>query len=398
MDVVIVGGGIVGLVLANLLATQTKLSITIIEKNDPILSWEPVDYDLRCSAITRASENVLESIGVWQEILSQRVGIYDHMQVWEHNTKARISFKASDLGEDNLGHIVENSLMQFVLWGKIIKDDRVTIRRDTPTQLKQFAHGARIYFGDEYIDAALIIGADGSASWLRSAANMPVYRQQDQQSGLVATIRSSKPHKNTAMQCFTADGPLAFLPLSDPFLCSIVWSVDTELAQELCRLDAKSFCKRLAIEYDYKLGDLELIGNRHAFPLQLLHAQHYIAQRVALVGDAIHVVHPLAGQGLNMGIVDAATLAAVVAPVASKNRDIGAEHVLRKYERARKGANVASLASADLIKRAFAVSNPMLEKIRNWGINLLDGSSFAKRILVRSALGLNVEVAQGGSI
>ncbi len=398
MDVVIVGGGIVGLILANLLADQTNLSITMLEINEPILSWEPTHYDARCSAITRAAEKILDSIGVWQDILAQRVGVYDHMHVWEYNSGAAISFKASDLGEDNLGHIVENSLMQFVLWSKIIKSMRVTVCRAKPTKITQLANSTRIYFADRYLDTSLIIGCDGAASWLRGIANIPAYRHDYRQAGLVATIKSSKSHLNTAMQCFTADGPLAFLPLNDSFLSSIVWSMNTELAQELCTLETKLFCQRLAAAYAYKLGDLELIGKRHAFPLQLLHAQQYIAPRIALVGDAIHVTHPLAGQGLNMGIVDAATLAAILVSVAHQGRDIGAGHVLRKYERARKGSNIASLAGADLINRVFTISDPGLQKIRNWGVNLLDRSLLAKRILIRSALGLNDRIEDGCSV
>lgn len=393
MDVVILGGGIVGLVIANLLATQTKLKITLIESRKFTFDLDAIEYDLRCSAVNRATEQVLQSLQIWDNIVAHRVGVYQKMYIWDAETKAELSFNATECGEENLGHIVENGLLQHWLWQKLYAAHNVTILHAEPIDIELHQNTNRIFVGGKSIDATLVIGADGANSWLRHKLNIPVLSKKYTQTALVATIKSTKTHNQTAMQCFTIDGPLAFLPLSDPYLSSIVWSNTPANVQNLLALDAKDFCNALANAFQHKLGELELCGERAAFPLQIMHAKNYIAPRVALLGDAIHVVHPLAGQGLNMGIKDAITLANILQSVSDQKHDIGAQHVLRKYERWRKGDNLTTLASVDAIKRAFAINNPTLVELRNLGLSLINKSKWIKRNLVKNALGLSSNFA-----
>lgn len=388
-DVIILGAGMVGLVTANLCA-QHNLKVALVDLQLPAFNWKPDHIDIRCSAIARASENVLKEIGVWETIIRKRVSPYYRMEVWDALSAGEISFDAAEMGEPDLGHIVENSLIIKSLWEKLLDSDNVT--RFIPAKPKVFEkESERIVLqleSGEKLAAKLLVGADGAQSWLRQAAEIKIKSRDYQQKALVATVKTVKAHQATARQCFLKDGILAFLPLSDPFLSSIVWSTSKEKADRLLNREAEDFCKELAYAFDYRLEGILEVGERRAFPLVRQHASNYVADRIALVGDAAHVIHPMAGQGVNLGIYDAQLLVECLIEAKQKNNDMGHLLVLRRYERARKGPNLAMIAGMDFFKQVFGERLGFLQGIRGLGINFINSSKFLKKKLMRQAMGL----------
>ncbi|MDX1497487.1 MAG: FAD-dependent oxidoreductase, partial [Salinisphaeraceae bacterium] len=289
-DVVIVGGGMVGAAQAAVLA-QDGFKVALIEARQPPEYDPTADYDLRVSAISPASQRLLETIGSWAHIAQQRIGPYSQMRVWEADQRQALHFSAVDAGITQLGHIVENSLIIHGLW-QCLQD--VTVFCPAKLQnLKINDDVAQLTLDDErQLETALVIAADGGQSHTRQLANIAVYGRAYQQRGIVAVVRTQQSHENTAWQRFLPSGPVAFLPL-DNGCCSIVWSADDALAEELLALDEARFAERLAEAVQHRLGSIEVCSQRAAFPLRIQQAEQYCAPRLVLVGDAAHVVHPL---------------------------------------------------------------------------------------------------------
>lgn len=389
MRIIILGGGIVGLTAAALLAQNEQIKIILIEANQPTLQWDNTKYDLRCSAISRSSQQVFRHIGVWDKICTQRVGMYNQMHLWSSDVTDKFIFDAAQIKQPDLGHIIENRIMLKALWDYISSKNNIIIKFGSAEQIKQQASKNYLNINDEQIDAELIIGADGADSWLRRAVNIQVQCHSDQQQALVATVLSKDPHANIARQRFTANGPLAFLPLDQECLSSIVWSGSKEQIAEIISLDDSEFCKRLQNEFSNELGKLNLYGARASFPLRMQHAETYIADRVALIGDAAHVVHPLAGQGLNMGLMDAATLAEVVINAAILRQDIGARTVLRKYERWRKGPNLGMLTIINAFNMQYANNVQLFGVLRDTGLQVVNKLPVIKANMMHYAMGIS---------
>lgn len=394
MDVIILGGGIVGLTMANLLAKNTALKITIVDVKLELSDWDECNYDLRCSAINRATQNVFKHIGIWQELQNTRFGVYEKMVVWQDQQRNQIDFNAYECNEVNLGHIIENRLIQRALLHKLKAYQNVHLIYGVASKLEQHADYMSIDVAEQQLNAKLIIGADGANSWLRSTIGIQCYTSDYKQLALVASIKSDLPHSNTAWQKFTATGTIAFLPLDKGNMSSLVWAADTASMQQMLVADPADFCRVLAAEFNHKLGELELIGQRAGFPLKLLHAHSYTAPRVALVGDAAHVVHPLAGQGLNLGIMDAAALSEIIQQAIAQKRDFGSVTVLRKYERWRKGYNMSMMGVFDLFNRTFTRQSAWLQTISNSSIHLLNSMHIVKRSMANFAMGLNEDLPQ----
>jgi 2-octaprenylphenol hydroxylase len=388
MDVIILGAGIVGLTLANLLAQDSRLKIAVIEAKMPNFVWDDFTHDLRCSAITRASQNVFKHLGIWDEIVAAGVGVYEKMQVWNQLDSGMIDFAAADIIETDLGHIIENRVIHKALWDCSKKFKNMQIMQGQATKFENLAYGIRLHFSDEHLDAKLIVGADGANSWLRAFANIATHDYDYCQSALVANIRTQYAHDKTARQCFTESGPLAFLPLQDNNLCSIVWSAAEDKIRGLMQAGKLEFCTLLAHEFAYKLGNLELESERACFALRRLHAKDYVVQRIALIGDAAHVVHPLLGQGMNLGVMDAATLAEVLDLAERRNKDIGNVAVLRKYERWRKVHNLSVMAVAEGLQRSYQTQSSVLRNLRQYTMRLANDFSYSKQMLIRFAMGL----------
>jgi 2-octaprenylphenol hydroxylase len=391
-DVIIVGGGMVGASFACALA-DSQLKIALVE-NVQAPTWTQADHDLRVSAITQASECFLRNIGVWEGIVARRISPFREMHVWDGSGSGVIHFDSAHIGEATLGHIIENSVIQLAALERLaemknvhyiapveaaamnVEDDRVVLSLSD----------GRI------LEAKLIVGADGSRSWVRQQANIDVKGWSYHQKAVVTTVKTAIHHNETAWQRFLPDGPLAFLPLTDGY-SSIVWSATTQRADALLALNDVDFMAELKSAFDGKLGDIESVSARGAFPLKLQHATRYVGERTVLIGDAAHTVHPLAGQGVNLGFMDAAALAEVLIDATEKYKtshvDFAAHRVLRRYERWRKTDTLATLAAMDMFKRLFGHRSPAVRWARNTGLTLTHQAEPIKNIIMRHTMGLS---------
>lgn len=381
MDIIILGGGVVGLTMANLLAQNSALNLTLIESQQPHFAWDEKCYDLRCSSINQATQRVFSKLGIWDNIQKHRVGYYTEMLVWDRDFNSQVKFNQA------IGYVVENRLMQRELWCKLQESKNVRIIFDSPKKLEILSDSNQINLESASLTAKLIIGADGANSWLRQSSGLKNSGWDYPDSALVATVHTEKPHNNIARQRFTPDGPLAFLPLQDSNLCSIVWSADRKRIQELLDLNQQDFCSILAENFSNCLGAIYLHGPRASYPLRMLHAKKYIAPRLALIGDAAHVVHPLAGQGLNLGINDVIVLNNLISVALQNKQDIGSMKILRKYERTAKSHNIAAIAMIEMFKQMFAINNPLLQNIRSLGMQTIDNFSWMKQQMINFATG-----------
>ena len=390
VDVAIVGGGMVGLAVACGLQ-GSGLRVAVLEQRVP----EPLAADappqLRVSAINAASEKLLTRLGVWQDILSRRASCYHGMEVWDKDSFGHISFDDQSMGYSHLGHIVENSVIHYALWNKAQQSSDITLL--APAELQQVAWGENETFltlkDGSMLTARLVIGADGANSWLRNKADIPLTFWDYQHHALVATIRTEEPHDAVARQVFHGEGILAFLPLSDPHLCSIVWSLSPEEAQRMQQASEDEFNRALNIAFDNRLGLCKVESARQVFPLTGRYARQFAAHRLALVGDAAHTIHPLAGQGVNLGFMDAAELIAELKRLHRQGKDIGQYIYLRRYERSRKHSAALMLAGMQGFRDLFSGAHPAKKLLRDIGLKLADTLPGVKPQLIRQAMGLN---------
>ncbi len=383
-DVIIVGGGMVGATLAVALAQQSQLSIAIVESHPPAVISETDAPDLRVSALTQASKTLFDNLNIWQQLIPSRISQFTDMTVWETQAST-LHFDSADIGEPLLGYIVENRHLQQACLARCKQLD--TIKLICPATPNSRMGNTLTLEDGQILSADLIVGADGAQSLLREWANIDVHGWDYQQSGVVCTVTTEQAHHHTARQRFMHEGPLAFLPLADPHQCSIVWSNSTEEAELLCALNDEQFKDTLARAFEYRLGEITAISPRASFPLKLRHADHYVETGFALVGDAAHTIHPLAGQGVNIGLLDAATLAEVIIEAHSKGRNIGSLHTLNKYQRRRKADNLAMQMVMDAFKRVFASELVPLQKLRRFGLKTVNQSSILKKLFMQQASG-----------
>ncbi|GGK35300.1 FAD-dependent 2-octaprenylphenol hydroxylase [Aliivibrio fischeri] len=389
VDIAIIGGGMVGLTVAAALE-NSGLRIAVIESQLPEEELASLP-DIRVSAISRASENILNNVGAWQGILSRRAAPYTSMRVWEQDSFAKIEFEAEDIAQHNLGHIVENRVIQLSLLDKISKQENVTLlapERCTNIMFGESEAWINLESG-KAITAKLVVGADGANSWLRNQLDIPLTHWDYGHSALVANIRTVDAHNATARQIFRPEGPLAFLPLGEPNLSSIVWSLDPLQAEDLVSMPEDDFNKRLTTAFDNQLGLCSVEGARQAFPLKMRYAKDFVRDRAVLVGDAAHTIHPLAGQGVNLGVADAAALAETILALQNESKDIGLKVNLRSFERWRKAEAAQMIASMQGFKELFSGSNPVKKFIRGVGMSLTNELSPVKDECLKRALGLS---------
>ncbi|OCH31934.1 FAD-dependent 2-octaprenylphenol hydroxylase [Aliivibrio fischeri] len=389
VDIAIIGGGMVGLTVAAALE-NSGLRIAVIESQLPEEELASLP-DIRVSAISRASENILNNVGAWQGILSRRAAPYTSMRVWEQDSFAKIEFEAEDIAQHNLGHIVENRVIQLSLLDKISKQENVTLlapERCTNIMFGESEAWINLESG-KAITAKLVVGADGANSWLRNQLDIPLTHWDYGHSALVANIRTVDAHNATARQIFRPEGPLAFLPLGETNLSSIVWSLDPLQAEDLVSMPEDDFNKRLTTAFDNQLGLCSVEGARQAFPLKMRYAKDFVRDRAVLVGDAAHTIHPLAGQGVNLGLADAAALAETILALQNESKDIGLKVNLRSFERWRKAEAAQMIASMQGFKELFSGSNPVKKFIRGVGMSLTNELSPVKDECLKRALGLS---------
>ena len=385
-DIIVVGGGMVGAAAACALA-ERDFHVLLLEKREPDCSWPREDHDIRVSAISRASRNIFANLRAWETMQARRVTPYERMVVWESGG-AEIRFDAAELGEPELGHIIENSVIQCALWEKLRQLENVELLTGaaiTGLRTDETEPALQLEDGSE-LKARLLVAADGARSTVRELAGIPVGGWGYDQSALVCTVRAEQGNQATAWQRFLPSGPLALLPMERE-LFSIVWSTTPEEAAGLLELPDSAFNEVLTRASEARLGELTLEGERAIYPLRLQHASRYIKPGLALIGDAAHVIHPLAGQGVNLGLLDMAELVDVLVQARERKRPLGLELTLRRYERARKGENIAMQAAMDLIKRLFGNDLPPVKAVRNLGLELADRITPVKNLLVRNAMG-----------
>ncbi len=383
-DVIIVGAGMVGATLAAALGTEKTLKIALIEPYaiKPISLSDPLD--LRVSAISQASEHCFKNLGIWPQLIHDRLSPFTDMIVWE-NDNSKVHFDSADIGESHLGHLIENRHLQQACLARCQQHANIDfICPDKPIAKE----GSSLTLDSgRTLNATLIVAADGAQSPLREWVGIESKGWDYDQHGIVCTVTTERPHQHTARQRFLPEGPLAFLPLPDPHQCSIVWSNSTEEAALLMQLADEDFKLVLAKAFNHQLGEILNVSPRASFPLKRRHAERYIEPGFALVGDAAHTIHPLAGQGVNIGILDAATLAEIVIETHRKGRDIGSLHMLSKYQRRRKGDNLAIQFTMDAFKRVFGSDNPAIRLARQCGFRAVNNSTFLKNSFMHQASG-----------
>ncbi|MCC7462150.1 MAG: FAD-dependent monooxygenase [Gammaproteobacteria bacterium] len=396
-EVIVAGGGPVGATLAALLQHRGGLAagrVALLEPAVPAAAIAGADPQLRVAAISRAGERVLRAAGVWQQLDGARLCAYERMRIWHESSspwgRGVLEFRAAELAEPDLGHIIENQSLQAAAMAALRESGGVHVA----AALERFdvqADGVRVQAGGERLDARLLVGADGARSAVRAGLGLEPRLRAYGQRAIVATVATAEPHAATAWQRFLGSGPLALLPLFDG-RCSIVWSADDALADELLALDAAAFARRLTLASDGVLGEVRLASRRLAFPLRSLALREYVRPRCALVGDAAHVIHPLAGQGMNLGLLDAAALCEAVAIAGAQREDPGAMRILRGYQQARRTHNLATDAAMSLFNAGL--SQP--EGVGGWLAGLVLGgvnrSGLARRFFMQQALGLSGEL------
>jgi 2-octaprenylphenol hydroxylase len=375
-------------------------------------------YDNRVSALTCASSQILNYLNVWPKIERLRSKAYQDMNVWDGQGSGKIEFSSKQLYENNLGHIVENNVVLAALLEtavecglNILCDAKVSelSEFDQQTGLRQlkcqvtaqtlansdcaqrFVRNSELT--EEYntinIKAPLIIGADGAMSKVRQLSAIPLWQWDYGHHAIVATVETQYPNKSTAWQRFTEDGPLAFLPLANPHFSSIVWSTSPGHAKHLMELDDLQFQIRLSQAFEHKLGDVVNVSKRAKFPLRQRHAKFYVQQGLALIGDAVHTIHPLAGQGVNLGLLDAAALVQVLTHAKQRKQDISQLALLKKFQRMRHAENIKMSAAMQGFKWLFDERSAPLIIARNFGMSLLNNSAAVKQHIIMQAMGLS---------
>ena len=388
-DIVIVGGGIVGLSLASEL-TNSDFTVAIVERNK--LDNLTENVDCRVSAINRFALKQFEKTDVFGSKLSERMCAFEKMFVWDQTGAGQIEFDSAEMGVPELGAIIENNILQTMLFDVVSAAENVTylcpeeivkINYQGENSQKQ----SQVFLSSgKQLSAKLLVGADGVNSEVRAVANIQQIKKSYQQQGLVCNVRTSESHQNTAWQCFMPSGPLAFLPLFNGE-CSIVWSLDEDDAEKMMALDGDGFKKELAASSEFKLGEITEVSKRFLFPLSHSHVNEYVKPGLALIGDAAHSIHPLAGQGANLGIADAIALAEVISNAKKANRQWAALHTLKKYQRQRKGANQLMETSMTGFKELFGNKNSVFAEVRNAGLFLVDHLPAVKYKIIQQAIG-----------
>ncbi|MDP4529595.1 FAD-dependent monooxygenase [Alkalimonas delamerensis] len=384
-DITIVGAGSAGLTLALLLA-PLGLQIRLLEKG-PQPQPGAADFS-RVSALNLASQRLLAGLGVWSGIAAEAAP-YQQMEVWQADSFGRLGFSAAEQQLPALGWICDNQSIRQQLYQQLSQHSNVQCL---------FGSGiSRISQGDQNVAlqlesgdlllSSLLVAADGANSFIRESLQLPLTHWDYQHHALVATLASTEPHQATARQVFWPDGPLALLPLPDSRQVSIVWSVPPERAQTLQALPAEAFAKAVTAASQSVLGPLQLVSERQRIPLRMRYANQWVQGRVVLVADAAHSIHPLAGQGMNLGLMDVAALAELISEQREQQGAIDCPRLLARYQRWRKSEAQSLILAMETFKRGFAGGALLPKVLRSIGMSLLDKQSKLKQPMMALALG-----------
>ncbi|MFL1583602.1 2-octaprenyl-3-methyl-6-methoxy-1,4-benzoquinol hydroxylase [Stutzerimonas stutzeri] len=394
-DLIIVGAGMVGSTLA-LALEGSGLDILVLDASpleaadfDPQGGFEP-----RVSALSAASQRIFERLGAWPGMSARRVSPYTDMHVWDGSGTGQIHFSAETVHAEVLGHIVENRVVQDALLETMQRrGGQRLLGAARLERLERMPQGWQLTLDDgRQLNAPLLVAADGANSAVRRLAGCETREWDYLHQAIVTSVRCSEPHQRTAWQRFTDDGPLAFLPLErdgDQHWCSIVWSVTELEARRLMALDDVAFRAALGRAFEQRLGEVEEVDPRLCIPLRQRHAKRYVQPGLALIGDAAHTIHPLAGQGVNLGLLDAAVLAEVIEAAMARGERPEDIRVLSRFERRRMPHNLAMMAAMEGFERLFQADPLPLRWLRNTGLKAVQALPEAKALFVRQALGLS---------
>lgn len=399
-DLIVVGAGMAGAAVALAMAEE-NLKVALIDGQKMPEGWPPVlddsvlDYDARVSALTAASRQFLDELGVWQGIVERRACAYRDMEVWDAEGTGRIHFSAAEVNQPALGHIVENRLVNAGLL-EALRASRVQCVLGAPVKSyrREAGRGVLELEDGRRLGSLLVVAADGANSRLREAGGFQTREWNYHHHAIVCTVETESPHQDCAWQRFLPEGPLAFLPLADAAgsgrYCSIVWSALPDVATQLMGLDDDAFAQSLTRHFEGRLGEVLACSKRFSFPLRQRHAVDYVKDGIVLVGDAAHTIHPLAGQGINLGFADAQALADELKRALRRGLMLSDNVALARYQRRRKGDNLAMMAAMEGFQHLFESPAMPLRLARNLGMSLLDRAVPLKRQIIARAMGLPV--------
>ncbi|WP_422136954.1 FAD-dependent monooxygenase [Endozoicomonas sp. ALD040] len=390
-DLVIAGGGMVGVSLA-LSLSKTDLKIALVDQQSLSAQVFSPDspYAPRVSALTEASSRLFQRLGAWEAMTSQRAMPYQHMYVWDSEGTGEIAFDARSAGFKTLGNIVENDVVRNALLEQLAKTG-VECFPNQSTIAYQLGEPHQVQLDNEKIEARLLVATDGAESRLRKLSGIPSSQKDCLHHAVVTTVETEKYHQDTAWQVFLASGPLAFLPMpsrGEKHFCSIVWSLVPDGADEVLSLDDEAFCQAVECAFESRLGKVLSVDPRFRFPLRQRHARQYHRNRIVLAGDAAHTIHPLAGQGVNLGLQDVEVLSEEIIRAIERGDDFSGSHILNRYERRRMGSNLLMMKSMEGLQNLFAADDIGLRWLRNTGLKWTNSLPFAKDMLIKHALGV----------
>jgi len=381
--VAVIGGGLVGACTA-LLLHGLGFPVTLIDRQRPQLNRGALGIDIRNVALSPASRALLEQAGVWDLVPAAP---YHHMCIWEQWGTAEVHFDAADAGVPELGWLVEMSPLVSAAWQSLQDSTEVELVQASINQVEPGNGGVQLHFDDgsgRTFD--FVIAADGAQSVVRKALHLPVQQQPLDQVAIATVVRTEHSHQQTAWQRFLVEGPLAFLPAPDEHVCSVVWSQTEAKAQERMQLDDGAFAAEIGRAIEYRLGEVLAVDRRFSFPLTQQRVRQCVPHpRVLLVGDAMRVVHPLAGQGVNLGFEDVHS----VLQVAAHQSDLAAPGIWQRFARQRQTRSEIMIQIMSVLQKIYTNPHPGMSLLRNIGVESFNALHGLKRQVMREAMGLN---------
>ncbi|MCG7531281.1 FAD-dependent monooxygenase [Psychrobium sp. MM17-31] len=384
-DIAIVGGGMVGGALACALSSS-NLSIAVIEKAEPKPFFKEQPMDLRVSAISAASADLLKEVNAWNAILAMRSCPYRYLETWE-GPNSNLLFDSQQMGHPQLGHIIENRLIQLALWQQMQTHSNIELLSDaTISQITRVENGYQLNIGDDIVHCKLLVGADGANSMVRSAANIGVTSWDYAQHAMLINITTEQPQQDITWQQFYPSGPRALLPLSENH-ASLVWYDSPSRIKALSQLPLSQLKNEIVEHFPNRLGEFD-VDNAGGFPLTRRHAQQYVKDHLCILGDAAHTINPLAGQGVNLGFKDVAALSSVICNAVSRGESWWDKRVLQEYESKRRPDNLLMQSAMDVFYLTFSNDSPPLKLLRNTALKAAQRSAWGKKQVMKYAMGL----------
>lgn len=384
-DCVVVGGGMVGAASALSLA-ELGLTVAIVEKNNPMPFAPEQDFDLRVSAISLASEQLLTQLGAWEQLQHWRMCPYKRLGVWEI-AQSYTEFNAENIACSHLGHIIENRLIQLALWQQIEQHSHITLMcPESLMKLEQTQSGATLTLSSSVISAKLVIGADGANSQVRKLADIGTTGWDYAQSAMLINVSTQTQQQDITWQQFFPSGPLAMLPMPG-HSASLVWYHQKDEIQRLSGLSNRQLQQEIIQHFPTRLGRVE-VNNKAAFSLTRRHANQYIKGRVLLIGDAAHSINPMAGQGVNLGFKDVKALQHVIAAAIGRGESWYEPHVLARYQQKRRTDNLMMMTTMDALYCSFSHVSPLAKLARNVGLMAVNKFPRAKNKALAYACGI----------